>query len=70
LKFTEEYDSSVYGTKTINVDYTSDNYYNNYNNYSSSSSYNAKELSVYSISSTNPSTYQWVNVTLRALTNN
>lgn len=63
LKFTEEYDSSVYGIKTINVDWSS-------SSSSSSSSYNAKELSVYSISSSNPSTYQWINVTLRALANN
>ena len=69
LKFTEEYDSSVYWTKTINVDTNWDSYYNN-NNYYSSSSYNARELSVYSVSSSNPSTYQWINVTLRALTNN
>ena len=63
LKFTEEYDSSVYGIKTINVDWSS-------SSSSSSSSYNAKELSVYSISSSNPSTYQWINVTLRAIANN
>ena len=66
LKFTEEYDSSVYGTKTINVDRTGSNDNSSYN----SSSYNARELSVYSVSSSNPSTYQWINVTLRALTNN
>ena len=66
LKFTEEYDSSVYGTKTINVDTTS----SNDNSYYSSSSYNAKELSVYSVSSSNPSTYQWINVTLRAIASN
>ena len=66
LKFTEEYDSSVYGTKTIDVDTTS----SNDNSYYNSSSYNAKELSVYSVSSSNPSTYQWINVTLRAIASN
>ena len=72
LKFTEEYNGSVYGTKTINVDTTSSSYnYNYYNyNYNYSSSYTAKELQVYSVSSTNPSTYQWVTVTLRAIASN
>ena len=63
LKFTEDNDSSVYGTKTINVGWSS-------SSSSYSSSYNAKELYVYSVSSSNPSTYQWINVTLRAIASN
>jgi hypothetical protein len=63
IKFTEEYDSSVYGTRTINVGWSSSSY--DYN-----SSYYAKELQVYSVSSSNPSTYQWINVTLKAIASN
>jgi hypothetical protein len=37
---------------------------------SSSSSYSAREISVYSTSPSNPSTYEWVDVTIRALTTN
>ena len=63
LMFTEDNDSSVYWTKTINVGWSS-------SSSSYSSSYNAKELYVYSVSSSNPSTNQWISVTLRALANN
>jgi hypothetical protein len=63
LKFSEYNDSSIYAVRTINVGSSSSS--SSYN-----SSYNARELSVYSVSSSNPSTNQWVNVTLRALTSN
>ena len=63
LKFSEYNDNSIYAVRTINVGSSSSS--SSYN-----SSYNARELSVYSVSSSNPSTNQWVNVTLRALTSN
>ena len=69
LKVSEQYNSSIYGTKTIYVDTSSSsNYYNSYNN-SVSSSYDARELSFYSISTTSPRTYEWINVTVRAIAN-
>jgi hypothetical protein len=45
------------------------NYYDS-SSYSSSSSYNAKELFIYSISSSSPSVNQRIDVTLRAIANN
>jgi hypothetical protein len=50
--------------ETFNVD----GYYSD--NSSSSSSYNAREISVNSISPSNPSTYEWVDVSIRAITSN
>lgn len=41
-----------------------------YSNSYSSSSYDAKELSIYSISPSSPGTYQWVDVTVRAIASN
>jgi hypothetical protein len=37
---------------------------------SSSSSYDAREISIYSVTPSNPSTYEWVDVSIRAITNN
>jgi hypothetical protein len=64
LKFTEENDSSIYAVRTIKVGSSSSS------SSSYSSSYNARELSVYSVSSSNPSTNKWINVTIKAIASN